>query len=156
MTYWNKLMFNSEKTIFTLKYDPSYYEEVCELWKQHGWNAAVPPQCLPDGYIAISDGKVIAACFVFLASNAKMAVVDYAVIDKYASKEISHMALYRVIQRCTSTAKDHVGNNGIVMTLSSNPHIFKFFEQNGFVKAESGVTTMILPLEASKLDFIKE
>lgn len=149
-------MFNSEEAIFTFKYDSSYYEEVCALWAQHEWNAPVPPHCLPDGYIAVVDGKVMAACFVFLASNAKMAVVDYAVIDKYASKEISHMALYRVIQRCTSIAREHVGNDGIVMTLSSNPHVFKFFEQNGFIKAETGVTTMILPLKTSKLDFIKE
>lgn len=156
MTYWKKIMLDSESTIFTFAYDSSYYEELCALWLQHGWKDPVPPQCLPDGYIAVCDGKVIAACFVFLASNAKMAVVDYAVIDKYGSKDLTHMALHRVIQRCTDKAKQHVDGEGIVMTLSSNPKVFKFFQQNGFVQAESGVTTMIVPFRTSKLDFIKE
>lgn len=144
------------KDVRFYQYSDRYYEQMCDLWEQHGWYNPVPKECLPDGYVAVYDNHVIAACFVYTASNAKMAVVDYAILDKYVDKKLTHEALEKVMHFCVEMARCHTGDNGIIMTLSSNPGIVKFNEKVGFIKAESNVTTMIMPVDKTNLDFIKE
>lgn len=139
------------------RYSPNHYHQVAGLWEQHGWKNPVPESCLPDGWLALVEGVLFAACFVYKAGNANMAVVDYAVLNKYASREVTHPCLEFVINKCVDDAREHVGDQGIIMTLSSHPGIQQFNAKCGFDTAETNVTTMVIPVGfKTNLDFIKD
>lgn len=138
-----------EITTFT----EAHYSELKEFWGQYGWVAPSIDVLPRKGYVAISDGKVIAGAFVYL-SESGMALLDWVIGDKNASPLSRGKAVYMLVASCKQYAKEQ--GKKVLYTVTANQQLIATYEKNGFQPMETGATTMALSLDGSKLDFLKE
>lgn len=109
------------------------YDEICRWWKEHGWDA-VPMHLLPTGFVITDNEELVAAGFLYIASNAPVGYFEYVVTNpdntpkkSFASlsllfEEVMKFVEYNLIQVCFARIK----SNGLI----------KMYERHGFTAGD--------------------
>lgn len=129
-----------------------HYPELCQFWGQYGWVAPSIDVLPKKGFVALSDGKLVAAAFCYLSCS-QMALLDWVIGDQNASPLTRGKAVYKVIGACKEYA---VGQNkSVLYTVTANTALQETYRKIGFQDMEKGATSMAMSLDGTKLDFIK-
>lgn len=130
-----------------------HYSELSSFWSQYGWP---PPkeEVLPKkGFVAIFNGKIVAASFIYLSCSG-MALLDWVIGDKQADPLLRAKAVYNVVNACKDYAKEQ--NKCVLYTITANKNLQETYKKIGFTEMETNATTMAMSLDGSPLDFLKE
>jgi len=112
----------------------SDYEMLSEWWIGHGW-PAVKREVLPFGLICEKDGKPLSAGFLYLASNAPVAYLEYLVTDPENSARDSYKAIDMVLEELTAICR----YNMIVSCFAriSQDSLAKLYEKHDFIVCDT-------------------
>ncbi len=135
------------------RYTEAHYADLVSYWAQYGW-AAPKESLLPKvGFVAIDNGKAIAAAFVYQSCSG-MALLDWVIGDQNAQPLTRGKAVYKVINSC----KDYAKAEGfqVLYTVTGNTALQDTYRKIGFSDMERNATSMAMSLDGSKLDFLKE
>ena len=134
-------------------FNSKHYEELSRFWGQYGWVAPSEELLPKKGYVAMQDGKIVAAAFVYLSCS-NMALLDWVIGDKDASPLSRDKAIYGVIKACQEYARKQ--NKTVLYTVTANTALQATYRKLGFADMKAGATSMAMSLDGTKLDFLKE
>lgn len=138
-----------EITTFTEK----HYPELVEFWSQYGWTAPSVDVLPRKGFVALDNGKVVAAAFCYMSCSG-MALLDWVIGDKNAQPLTRGKAVYKVIGACKDYAKEQ--GKSVLYTVTANTALQETYRKIGFQDMESKATSMAMSLDGTNLSFIKE
>ena len=126
--------------------DDNEYDIVCGWWKHHGFEpvARIMLPKLPDGgFIAYDDKTPIIACFLYV-SDAAIGWVEWIVSKPGSTKDQRDVCFGELMDGVFVEAK----KRGLLMlhTESKNPSLTEKLIKKGFLKADTEVTVLDIPL----------
>lgn len=130
-----------------------HYEDLASFWEQYGWKAPSEEVLPKKGFVALSDGKPVAAAFVYLSCSG-MALLDWVIGDKNASPMTRSKAVFAVVNACKEYAKE--SDKKVLYTVTANQALMETYRRMGFKDMESNATTLAMSLDGSSLEFLKE
>lgn len=135
------------------EYKTSHYQELKGFWSQYGWSAPSEDLLPRKGYVAIHDGKIVAAAFVYRSCSG-MAMLDWVIGNKEAEAQVRGKGVYKAVQAC----KDYAKQEGfkVLYTITGNKNLQETYRMIGFQDMEQNITSMAMSLDGSQLDFLKE
>lgn len=131
----------------------AHYPELSKFWGQYGWVAPSIDVLPRKGFVALHEGKIVAAAFCYLSCSG-MALLDWVIGDKNAQPLTRGKAVYKVIGACQEYAKEQ--GKSVLYTVTANQALQETYRKIGFQDMEKGATSMAMSLDGTKLDFIKE
>lgn len=134
-------------------FNDKHYIELSQFWGQYGWVAPSIDVLPRKGFVALQNGKIVAAAFVYMSCSG-MALLDWVIGDKQAHPLIRGKAVYKVINACQDYAKEQ--GKSVLYTVTANKALQETYRKIGFQDMESNATSMAMSLDGTKLDFIKE
>lgn len=135
------------------EFKDKHYPELSSFWSQYDWIAPSIDLLPRKGFVALNEGKIVAAAFVYMSCSG-MAYMDWVIGDKNAEPLTRGKAVYKVVGACQDYAKEQ--GKQVLFTVTANQPLLKTYEKMGFQTMESGATTMAMSLDGSKLDFLQE
>lgn len=137
----------------TQQFTPLHYSELKRFWAQYGWTAPDIDLLPKRGYVAMKEGKILAAAFVYMSCSG-MAMMDWVIGDKDAVALDRGMAVIEVVKECQKYATEH--KKSVLYTITGNTHLQDVYRIVGFKNMESNVTSMAMSLDGANLDFLGE
>lgn len=130
-----------------------HYSELSSFWSQYGWVAPKEEVLPKKGFVAIYNGKIVAASFVYLSCSG-MALLDWVIGNKQVESSVRGKAVYNVISACKDYAKEQ--DKCVLYTVTANQVLQEIYKKVGFKNMETNATTMAISLNGLPLDFLKE
>src|SRR3990167_8907246 len=88
------------------KFNKEDYNTIVKWWLSYEWPNIPPLDALPsDGFFALIDDKPVAACFLYITSNAPWGVLTWCVTNREFNKQERLEALDFVIDETTKYAQ---------------------------------------------------
>jgi len=133
--------------IFTREYLDTDFELIQSWYSAYPeWAFGVPKAFLSaTGYIVEIDGAPVAAGFLFTSSNSKICFAEWIIVDPKADKELRGPAIKEIYNALAESAKS--AGMGILITLVKHEGLINKLLQQGFMKGDSGMTTLIKELK---------
>lgn len=118
----------------------SDYADLCSWWKGHGWEP-VPMELLPSGWIVEEGEKKLCAGFLFIASNAPVAYLEYVVSNPENTPKESHKAIdYLLGEICTFAKYSTIKAMFAKLTVRG---LEKMYNRHGFASGDTSIKDMI-------------
>lgn len=134
-------------------FSDKHYTELSKFWGQYGWIAPSIDLLPRKGFVALDNGKIVAASFCYMSCSG-MALLDWVIADKESQPLTRGKAVYKVINACKDYAKEQ--GKSVLYTVTANTALQETYRKIGFQDMESKATSMAMSLDGTKLDFIKE
>lgn len=136
-----------------VEYKSEHHPELSKFWAQYGWVAPSDDVLPKKGFVAMHEGKLVAAAFVYQSCSG-MALLDWVIGDMEAPPLTRGKAVYTVINACKEYAKTK--GFKVLYTVTANENLQATYRKIGFKDMEKNATSMALSLDGTSLDFIKE
>lgn len=131
---------------FTLRHlneeDYSFLSEWWKFWWKQPVKRFILPDDLGDGVLISVDGEPACAGFLYATSSSSMFMIEFIISSpKIKDKEARRLAVDYTIKTLLELAK----KAGAVSVLSwvKNEHLMNKYLDNGFIRADIGMTNMV-------------
>ena len=123
-----------------IPFKKSYYEEVCEWWKEHGWEPLKENMLTTEGYVVEEDGTKI-VCGWFVRTNSLTALLEWIV----GNPKVESKKVYKALEMLESHICKIANESGYEMLLTFLEHINlkKFLNSKNWVDAEKKIDVYI-------------
>ncbi len=120
----------------------SDYNQLCEWWREWGWEHPIPADMLSDKGVMICEGGVnICAGFLYTMNNAPIAWFTFPVSNPHIRKDLRKDAIKLLIDTISKQAEE-AGAKYIYSALR-NENMIEAQIANGFVKAGKNYTELL-------------
>lgn len=137
-------------------YTQEDYTLLLSWWKQYEWKG-IPQHFLSNrGFIVHVNQQPCVAGFVYVTSDAPMALIDFIIGDKDFDARQKLVATNKLIDHLVHVAKEQTGDDGFVYTVTKHSGLQKMYKRKGFKVGEEDTTSMFLPFSEFDEDFLTE
>lgn len=137
-------------------YGHEHYDGLTALYRGWGWRP-VPQLCLPDtGAVALHDGRVVGASFVWIARTGAFALASLTVVDKDLGPRQKLRAIDGMLDIVVQMARREIGPSGLLVAYTANPAMQRLYERHGFTRGERNTVSFFRPFGAVDTDFLTE
>lgn len=114
------------------------YEVISPWWPRHGW-PMVPIGALTTLGLVAHDGPLLlAACWVYTATNASLAMVEWVVTNPDVSPMVAAKAVFSLIDFAAIECKER--GYAVLFTTCKNKGLERAYERAGFDRTDENVT----------------
>lgn len=125
----------------TIDYTPAFDEEVIGWYKAHGWPGNHITMLPPLGLMAVRDDVHCAACWMYVSTCGKTAIMGWPVTNPDVEPLTAAAALVLLVKELKKTAC--AMGISIVFSYASDRTLLRIFDKAGFVAGDAGMTNMI-------------
>jgi hypothetical protein len=117
------------------------YEVIKDFWPRHGWPMLPIGALTTMGLVAEEDGVILAACWVYTATNSSLAMMEWMVTNPDVSPLRSGRAVYHLADFASEECKAR--GYAVLFTTCKNAGLERVYQHAGFEKTDEGVTHFV-------------
>lgn len=110
----------------------AHYPVINEWWGKYYEGDSIPRKCVPKyGCVVIFKGKPVASCFLYINDSA-MCHMDFCIADPELGAGNRCFFLRAIIDAGKKKAKEVIGEDAIIWTLTDNAVVSRMYRERGF------------------------
>ena len=114
-----------------MRFDSSYYNEVCDWWKKHNHPQIAEQSLSPYGFVCLNDAKMpVAVSFVYFMAGCTMAQIAWTTTNPNARLKDRYTGVMLCLNGLTELAKQE--NRKDIICFSSSPGLTRKVKSLGF------------------------
>lgn len=132
-----------------------HYPALVNVWEHYNLTPYPPADYLPGiGYVMEKDnGNFVAALFMYLIQD-EAAFIDWGASDPNCERQLKQVAFEILMNNMVVHAS--LAGAKFIYSISKIKPFLDMLSANGMSVAETGMTTMVMPLDKNNMSFIKD
>jgi len=124
-----------------IPFKKSYYEEICEWWKEHSWEPVNEDILSFEGYVVVDEDDEKIICGWFVRTNSLTALLDWVVSNpKFKGKKV-YKAL-TILEDHVCKLADELGYK-MIMNMSEHNGLINFFNKKKWITTDKNITLLM-------------
>jgi hypothetical protein len=121
------------------------YEVIKDFWPRHGWPMLPIGALTTMGMVAEEGDTILAACWIYTATNSSLAMMEWMVTNPDASP----LQAAKAVNFLAGFAIEETKRRGysVLFTTCKNKGLERVYERAGFEKTDEGVTHYVKTLQ---------